>query len=171
MGSSGLEPPTSRLSGARSNLLSYEPIGRGTDLILCGENFFCKKVFPAPLSKNFEKDTFWRILSVSVLLLFFVKSLLTFYLKRWVEMMGFEPMTPCLQGRCSPNWATPPLGVLWTLTVFPKGNANLVFVGKVIVMHEVALLATQTAFSFVQGSLKIEQQTSLYLCTDSTVFT
>ena len=27
MGSSGLEPPTSRLSGARSNLLSYEPPG------------------------------------------------------------------------------------------------------------------------------------------------
>ena len=26
MGSSGLEPPTSRLSGVRSNLLSYEPI-------------------------------------------------------------------------------------------------------------------------------------------------
>ena len=26
MGSSGLEPPTSRLSGARSNRLSYEPI-------------------------------------------------------------------------------------------------------------------------------------------------
>ena len=25
MGSSGLEPPTSRLSGARSNQLSYEP--------------------------------------------------------------------------------------------------------------------------------------------------
>ena len=25
-----------------------------------------------------------------------------------LEMMGFEPMTPCLQGRCSPNWATPP---------------------------------------------------------------
>ena len=27
---------------------------------------------------------------------------------RLVEMMGFEPMTPCLQGRCSPSWATPP---------------------------------------------------------------
>ena len=27
---------------------------------------------------------------------------------RVVEMMGFEPMTPCLQGRCSPSWATPP---------------------------------------------------------------
>ena len=26
VGSSGLEPPTSRLSGARSNQLSYEPI-------------------------------------------------------------------------------------------------------------------------------------------------
>ena len=30
MGSSGLEPPTSRLSGARSNLLSYEPSSRQT---------------------------------------------------------------------------------------------------------------------------------------------
>ena len=64
LGSSGLEPPTSRLSGARSNQLSYEPI--------------------------------WNRV-------------------RWpdfglVEMMGFEPMTPCLQGRCSPNWATPPFG-------------------------------------------------------------
>ena len=28
VGSSGLEPPTSRLSGARSNLLSYEPAAR-----------------------------------------------------------------------------------------------------------------------------------------------
>ena len=28
VGSSGLEPPTSRLSGARSNLLSYEPVFR-----------------------------------------------------------------------------------------------------------------------------------------------
>ena len=26
-----------------------------------------------------------------------------------VEIKGFEPLTPCLQGRCSPNWATPPL--------------------------------------------------------------
>ena len=30
------------------------------------------------------------------------------FVKCLVEMMGFEPMTPCLQGRCSPNWATPP---------------------------------------------------------------
>ena len=31
-----------------------------------------------------------------------------------VEMMGFEPMTPCLQGRCSPSWATPPWRVAET---------------------------------------------------------
>ena len=35
LGSSGLEPPTSRLSGARSNQLSYEPEGtRGTQTFL-----------------------------------------------------------------------------------------------------------------------------------------
>ena len=58
VGSSGLEPPTSRLSGARSNRLSYEPIW-----------FFHGSGVSRPL----------------------------------VEMNGFEPMTPCLQSRCSPN--------------------------------------------------------------------
>ena len=33
---------------------------------------------------------------------------ISFSKDRLVEMMGFEPMTPCLQGRCSPSWATPP---------------------------------------------------------------
>ena len=28
-----------------------------------------------------------------------------------VEMIGIEPMTPCLQSRCSPSWATPPHSV------------------------------------------------------------
>ena len=32
MGLSGLEPPTSRLSGVRSNLLSYKPIYSGSRL-------------------------------------------------------------------------------------------------------------------------------------------
>ena len=72
VGLSGLEPPTSRLSGARSNLLSYKPILGAIQIpsVACG-------CFPL------------------------------------VEMMGFEPMTPCLQGRCSPNWATPPLVCLF----------------------------------------------------------
>ena len=34
VGSSGLEPPTSRLSGARSNHLSYEPIKLSTGVSL-----------------------------------------------------------------------------------------------------------------------------------------
>ena len=57
VGSSGLEPPTSRLSGVCSNLLSYKPV-------LTAEAV--------------------------------------------VEISGFEPLTPCLQSRCSTNWAIPP---------------------------------------------------------------
>ena len=82
VGSSGLEPPTSRLSGARSNHLSYEPI---------------------KLSRCISS------------------------LSPMVEMMGFEPMTPCLQGRCSPNWATPPycFGVLfWVSVPFPRKSSS-----------------------------------------------
>ena len=58
VGLSGLEPPTSRLSGVRSNRLSYKPISW------------------------FERCTYHSAL---------------------VEMNGFEPMTPCLQSRCSPS--------------------------------------------------------------------
>ena len=39
---------------------------------------------------------------------FGVTSIFGSRLCRVVEMMGIEPMTPCLQGRCSPSWATPP---------------------------------------------------------------
>ena len=67
VGSSGLEPPTSRLSGARSNQLSYEPV--------C-----CLARFLSASSPPFT-------LSLSAL----------------VEMKGIEPLTPCLQGRCSPS--------------------------------------------------------------------
>ena len=37
-------------------------------------------------------------------------SLLSFFFKRKkvVEMRRIELLTPCLQGRCSPSWATPP---------------------------------------------------------------
>ena len=38
-------------------------------------------------------------------------------LRKMVEMKGFEPLTPCLQGRCSPNWATPPYSGLYLRTL------------------------------------------------------
>ena len=71
VGPSGLEPPTSRLSGVRSNHLSYEPV--------------CAVIT-----------------------------------NRMVEMVGVEPMTSCLQGRRSPNWATPPyweFSKVWSLEI------------------------------------------------------
>ena len=77
VGSSGLEPPTSRLSGARSNHLSYEPI------------------------------QFFSMCLSSTLASVFLPM---------VEMMGIEPMTPCLQGRCSPSWATPPFDEVFYLS-------------------------------------------------------
>ena len=67
VGLRGLEPPTSRLSGVRSNHLSYKPMSVFGD----GRRSF---VFRRPL----------------------------------VEMRRIELLTPCLQGRCSPSWATPP---------------------------------------------------------------
>ena len=66
-GLSGLEPPTSRLSGVRSNRLSYKPIS------------WIRGGCPAPCTLI--------LLDISVL----------------VEMNGIEPMTPCLQSRCSPS--------------------------------------------------------------------
>ena len=87
VGSSGLEPPTSRLSGARSNHLSYEPM----------------LVFGVSRLSNLSRSL------------------------GLVEMMGIEPMTPCLQGRCSPSWATPPFGVLcleWSWSVIQNWTTN-----------------------------------------------
>ena len=72
VGPSGLEPPTSCLSGTRSNLLSYEPIS-----LFALFHFLKKRNLKAPFLGR--------------------RNL------RLVEMMGFEPMTPCLQGRCSPS--------------------------------------------------------------------
>ena len=60
VGLRGLEPPTSRLSGVRSNHLSYEP-----------KSWFIQK-FTVPFEPL-------------------------------VEISGIEPLTPCLQSRCSPS--------------------------------------------------------------------
>ena len=80
LGLSGLEPPTSRLSGARSNQLSYKPMA----------------AVPQPVFVVLEAVFFRHPLTVKP-----VRSYLV--IRSRMEMMGFEPMTPCLQGRCSPN--------------------------------------------------------------------
>ena len=72
VGLSGLEPPTPTLSGWCSNQLSYNPI--------CARSLQCCKLFG-------------------------FSSVAIFYEKvpdiKVVEVSGFEPLTPCLQGRCS----------------------------------------------------------------------
>ena len=98
LGSSGLEPPTSRLSGARSNQLSYEPAGRPASKL---------GFLPALLESDLT--TIWSSLGFTIRL----------------EMMGFEPMTPCLQGRCSPNWATPPCGFRGSVFSFQWTNLSV----------------------------------------------
>ena len=110
MGSSGLEPPTSRLSGARSNLLSYEPAARcrlrtRTYFSLVGE------FSPGPLLWLALVSPMWLRLLLFGSFVCFLTSLpclsgqgdRSFRFTCVMEMMGFEPMTPCLQGRCSPN--------------------------------------------------------------------
>ena len=84
VGSSGLEPPTSRLSGARSNQLSYEP--------MADRGFPLRPPCPSLSSPSWVSVRF-RL----------KKCRASGRALRVVEMMGFEPMTPCLQGRCSPN--------------------------------------------------------------------
>ena len=123
VGPSGLEPPTSCLSGTRSNLLSYEPmwlvwifihtwtsishlafrtcaLGGDDGIRLSRElraQSFAGKTRP-------PEEFFTRLLLRTPL---FTRRTQSSY-SSLVEMMGFEPMTPCLQGRCSPSWATPP---------------------------------------------------------------
>ena len=42
-----------------------------------------------------------------------------------VEMRGFEPLTPCVQGRCSPSWATPPhICYMWISEFGTKFNVQ-----------------------------------------------
>ena len=72
-----------------------------------------------------------------------------------VEMMGFEPMTPCLQGRCSPNWATPPY-VLRKWNLLRRWNHFVVkSLRGVILLRKV--LGFFPSSLFFERSFKIEQ--------------
>ena len=89
VGSSGLEPPTSRLSGARSNHLSYEPM-----LVFGVSRSLEPFAFPTS-SILYHRAPHYGLQMCNV-------DPGRRHC-RLVEMMGFEPMTPCLQGRCSPS--------------------------------------------------------------------
>ena len=90
VGSNGLEPSTSRLSGARSNHLSYEPSSSRTSLPLASPPTvkLARSVAPPlrlkPAALGFAPGK-------------------TQSADRMVEMSGIEPLTPCLQSRCSPS--------------------------------------------------------------------
>ena len=95
VGSSGLEPPTSRLSGVCSNQLSYEPISsaRGRRLSRLPLSPFC-----AMQSFHFTQLRVHSAFPCGILC-----ARRTSRLCLVVEMNGIEPMTPCLQSRCSPS--------------------------------------------------------------------
>ena len=77
VGSSGFEPPTLRLSGARSNHLSYEPLhplSSSLDFRLAFSSFLFQLL-------HFSFHNFSRVLAVAF---------------RLVEMTGLEPVNPLL---------------------------------------------------------------------------
>ena len=54
-----------------------------------------------------------------------------------VEMVRFELMTPCLQGRCSPNWATPPKFCMhdFCLSYFLVSSYSVLLFSKLIALN------------------------------------
>ena len=92
VGLDGLEPSTSRLSGARSNHLSYRPFS--THLASVRLHCFGLLGFVDPRSLSHR---------VTVVSLHQLSPSLPGDTCRLVEMKGIEPLTPCLQGRCSPS--------------------------------------------------------------------
>ena len=112
MGLSGLEPPTSRLSGVRSNQLSYKPILKSFDFSgdeeirtldpLLARQVLSQLSYAPSINKQSIKMVGLRGLGPLTSRLSGVRSNQLSY-KPTMEMKRFELSTPCLQGRCSPN--------------------------------------------------------------------
>ena len=108
VGLDGLEPSTSRLSGARSSHLSYRPVSLRLFSSLHHADFVWHSLsqFFQTVRRDSEPSTRLRrvigVLSTIQLQQFSPHGART-ATRKLVEMKGFEPLTPCLQGRCSPN--------------------------------------------------------------------
>ena len=108
VGLDGLEPSTSRLSGARSSHLSYRPVSLRLFSSLHHADFVWHSLsqFFQTVPRDSEPSTRLRrvigVLSAIQLQQFSPHGART-ATRKLVEMKGFEPLTPCLQGRCSPN--------------------------------------------------------------------
>ena len=75
-------------------------------LVFLFNNRLSKLLLPFPVSEKL-------ILSISLSLssfdtLFSFQGAFWWTLRFMVENKGFEPLTPCVQGRCSPSWANSP---------------------------------------------------------------
>ena len=81
------------------------------------------QLHPLVYGKTFKNNfltSFSQYTTICFVSLYFIRFSMSICFELFwvlVEMMGFEPMTPCLQGRCSPSWATPPF-VVWVSSIF-----------------------------------------------------
>ena len=64
-----------------------------------------------------------------------------------VEIKGFEPLTPCLQGRCSPNWAIPPQKAYYLYHAFSFLSSTFLFFnsGSHLLSHIVSNIVPSAA--------------------------
>ena len=108
--------------------------------------------------QNFEKTLLWFI-SISFSLLTclytiwyfiqFSRYILESSARLVVENKGFEPLTPCVQGRCSPSWANSPYACLFTnLLRYCSFSAVLTYISMFRSSKLVRLVSSQKSCAF-----------------------
>ena len=66
-----------------------------------------------------------------------------------VENKGFEPLTPCVQGRCSPSWANSPYACLFTnLLRYCSFSAVLTYISMLRSSKLACLVSSQKSCAF-----------------------
>ena len=108
--------------------------------------------------QNFEKTLLWFI-SISFSLLTclytiwyfiqFSRYILESSARLVVENKGFEPLTPCVQGRCSPSWANSPYACLFTnLLRYCSFSAVLTYISMLRSSKLACLVSSQKSCAF-----------------------